>query len=296
MQRRRLLKVLGIISLIGLAIGIGALAVGRQHYTRFVEESLRTEAARHGVRVATRNLEIFPFGVRASEIEVYFVRQFLSLTFGSVTTRLHDLTPSIEVTATAYGGSVRGDIVRPWLSRQLTAKAQLEDVKLVEHPQCNALGITGGTIGLNVSEAQIDTSSNLVERARFDATVSGFERSTPLVIPAGRFGAPLGFTIPPIPPSDISASGSFERGRLTLTRISLATPLGTVSAAGEITLNNSKDVSLDALISLSSEGSVKLGPYLPVVSQGVVDAGATKIRLVAQGPLHALRMKWSRAG
>jgi len=296
MRRRLFLTALGIIGFIVLVIGIGAASVSRKEYLGFIEESVRNKAAEHGVRIATRNFDVFPFGIKASEVDTYLVRYLLTVTIGDATAEVSDLTPSIAFSGRAYGGTIGGNIARPWFSEELTAHGKLSSISLTQHPQLNALGVSGGTLSLTVLEAAFDNATQRIRRARFEGSIGGFARATPLTVRPGQFGSPFGFTVPPIPPTDIEVAGSVDNGRLALSRVGIATVLGTISASGEVPLEGNGELAIDALLSLSPEGVATVGPYLPLVSEGAVDAQATKVRLVARGSLQAPRLKWSRAG
>lgn len=296
MRRRLVLIILGIVGLFGLVIGIGAASVNRKEYLGFIEESLKNEAAARGVRLATRNLDIFPFGLRASELDMYFVRYLLALTIGEATVRIDNPAPTVAFSGEAYGGTIAGTLTRPWFSREISGAGTVATVNLAKHPQLSALGVSGGSLDLTIQELAFDTDSRHLQRARFDGKIAGLTRVTPLVIRPGQFGSPFAVTIPPIPPTDIEATGSIEGGRIAVSRALVTTTLGELSATGEIPFAASSEVAIDALLSLSVEGAATVGPYLPLVSAGAVDPSATKIRLVIRGPRKAPQLKWSRAG
>lgn len=296
MRRRLVLTIVGIIGLLGLVIGIGAASVSRKEYLGFIEESLKNEAAARGVRLATRNLDIFPFGMRASELDVYFVRYLFALTIGEATARINDLTPTVTFSGEAYGGTIGGTFARPWFSREISGAGAVATVSLAKHPQLSALGVSGGSFDLTIHDAAFDTDSRHIQRARFEGKITGFTRATPLILRPGQFGSPFALTIPPIPPTDIEATGSIEGGRIAVSRALVTTTLGQLSATGEIPFAASSEVAIDALLSLSAEGAATVGPYLPLVSAGAVDPQAKKVRLVVRGPRKAPQLKWSRAG
>lgn len=295
-RRRRSMTVLGVGTILAVTVAIGAALVGKAEYVRLIDRSLRNEAAVHGVRLTTRNLDIFPIGLRATEIEAFIVRALCSLTFGDVAVQLADLSPTFQFEGNAYGGRIEGTASKGWFSTALKGGVSAVGIDLARHPQLNALGVAGGTLTGQLQELHIDRAKPKTESSLFNVTIKGFTRPSPLTISPGQFGVPFGFTVPPIPPTDLAAAGSFEHSRLVLQRMTLQTELGTATASGEVPLSRDGNLTIEGVVSLSEVGSERLGAFLPLVSQGSVSADTTRIRVVARGTLANPTFRVSRAG
>lgn len=296
MRRRLGLTLLGLCGILGLTIAIGAALVGREEYIGFIDHSIRTEAAKHGVRLTIRNLGLVAIGLQASEVDTFIVRHLLSLTVGEAVVKITSPTPTVAFSGKLYGGELEGTVTKRWFSDRLEGSAEVTEVSLTRHPQLSALGVSGGTVSGRCADLVADLSSSKVERAHFNITVTSFSRATPLTIPAGRFGAPLGFTIPPIPPTDITVEGAFQNQRVAVRKLVVETELGTVAASGMVPVDGQGELAVDALVSLSPTGSSRLGAFLPVVSNGAVPADTSKVRVVIHGTIRKPAIRWSRAG
>jgi hypothetical protein len=244
--------------------------------------------------LTTRRFEIFPFGVRASEVEIFIRRAWLQLRFGLSEAHLKLFPLRSEVYLAAYGGAITATLRPEIFGEAVSGEIVASGLRLAEHAQLNALGVTAGTLSGIVSP--LITDPHGIAEAAFSLTLADGAKPEPFKVSPGVFGIPFGFAIPPVTELSIRVRGAVAPPHIALNEIAIGSSLGTFSGSAKVPREAQGTLSVDGLLTLTEEGVKELGPYLTIASGGTLVVDRSKIRLFVRGPLKAPRVRITRAG
>lgn len=294
MRRRALTVILWCACGLGLVAAISLAVIGREGGARFIENTLRTEAALRGIRVTTRRFDIFAVGVRATEVEVFVQRLWLSLLFGPSEARLTFFPLRATVALEGYGGRIESTAHPTLFGGPVTGDISARGLQIARHPQLHALGIASGQ--LDVTASALTLESGNLSRGTFSLDLTDAALPQPLSIRPGQLGLPLGISIPAITDIDARLTGTLDGAHLVLPELKLTSSLGSFTGSARVPRNHGEELILDGLILLTPSGIEQIGPYLAIASGGTIVPDGGKIRLAVRGPTTAPRFRLTRAG
>jgi type II secretion system protein N len=246
------------VPIVGYFIESGVKELKREGY-RVRYDSLTAS----GLAFSVRNIEGWKglFSLAADEVTV-------RPTLGALSSRA--LAASIE--AKMYGGVVK---FSPRVSNDRTFQLEgtIRDIQLSQHPQILGLGITNGKLEFNLDSLTTRPDRTLSLRSRL--SVTNLAMNPPPL--------PLPIRVPAIRDGSLECDIESSERETLISNAELASSL--VNASGEIRMGHDyfrqpSSLKVQAKVIVTDEGQAFIGPYLPLISKGGLNAEASQFRLV----------------
>jgi len=245
------------------------------------------EGAAAGARITVKSAATFLPGVRLSGLEIFFPRALLGLVIDSAeatVTGFSVSTPAVDYTVRAYQGTISGQVKLgseyPWHKAEFVAAGRALEPAF--HPLLLGFGITAGTIGFDLRGAL----ANGVWTGSTRLVADALQKPRPSTLAPAVTGAPVPITIPPIRDLDALIEASFTPTSISAGDLRLSSSLGTFRGRGEASLlagGNLGEWRCEGVVHLHEAGGEFLGPWLPVISGGSLDASTRVFRLTGSG-------------
>lgn len=265
---------------------LGLIAAFRSSaFDSYVKQKLIAAVAPE-VRVTIGDFSLSGTSVEMRQVEAYLPRSFLGLSIdqlhlGLSLWRLIQGRVDLQLSLAAYSGKATLALIADRSGSVSLPEIDVQKVNLAEHPQLAGSGIESGVLSLkgtgllfaNVPQAgDLELDLRQVTIAR-DSIV--FQQ---LQIP--------GELLPPIENGSISGPIRIERDRIHSPDIRLS--LGFASFRGLCTVNldprgKLREFNVNGVVDLEPSGAERVGPFLPALSAGKLEATATRFKVLGSG-------------
>jgi hypothetical protein len=291
MLNSKFLKVLAALLLVG-AVAVFSLSLG--DYAQKIAQIATYKARPLGVELQfeSPNLGFLSFG--ASRLGITFPAALIGLVIQEFQLKasfvsLLGLNPKIDFNAQAYGGKISGTLNRLNTNESPKLSASGHSIKIGEHRQIAALGISGD---LDITDSWVELMPKNPPQAELHLSIKDGKKPAPTQIDLTPFGAPFSVTLPPIAWFNFGLDGFAKGNSIEGLEFSMASSLGSVNGAGTLWLSNRKlieRISLEVKVALTEAGKREFGAIVALTSSGQVPSSASEFTAIFTGP--ALRPK-----
>ena len=292
-MRKLIFGIIGLVFAV-LTIGIGA-ALSSSSFDLYLKQRL-ISALTPTMRASIGEFSRSGLQFSMREVELFVPRAFLSaridqakVDFGLFS--LLRLAPTSSAELQAYGGKLSLAASISSLDQVQIGSFELQHLDLAQHPQLLALGITSGVLSGDGSDLVIEQSPK--------AGKLNLELKNLSIDPEGwliRLSGIPSQALPRIESASAVLRSNFANGSWIIEQLVADAGFGSFSGRGQVgfdTRGQPQSVSLSGNVKLSGEGVVKLGPFMPLISNGVVPAEATTFPLRVDGSIRAPRVSFN---
>lgn len=294
MRKKTRSKALSRLLLATLLFTVFAAALWPTALTLLFQSAL-SRARASGLRIAWQDVSASYLSARAGQIEVWIPGPPVEVTVagGRVTVpgpvlkievsdltisvdpfSLLRLTPTVEARANLYGGSVVVELQNVF-GQKVHGKFNLEGVSLDKHPQIRSLGITGGAVRVAATDLLFSTPTQALLAGNAKAQLKSLKLPSRPELALLLKGEPLAL-------DSLSTTVTLANGSLSVTPLELASSLGEAKGRATIAIPSAEQklrIDSNATISLSSSGSKTFGQWLPLISNGAIQAEDSTIEV-----------------
>jgi len=276
--RRWILLAVGI-SLIGLIFGI---VIAWKPLSEVLVSNALSRVRNKNLQFSYDKLDTSLPKADLSGLEMWFKPAMVSLLFDHLSLSLSPLSlltlsPKFTIDGQLYSGTARGDLQASKSS--LSSKIDIAGINLAQHTQLSGLGITKGILALKIEDLEMEGD----ELKRILGDISIADLSIPqLPIPKDT----LPIALPPLDGLNATFKVDLKDGQGTINLSELRCNLG--SATGLVTVEQpdaSKKMFFkgDFKVNLSETSLVFIGPFIPVISEGRLEKGASSFTASIKG-------------
>ena len=279
---------------------IALLSINSQMYGAFIEQCLVRAAAKQGIRVEFGNPDVVGLSFRASRLNMAFVRLLLSIQLGDLSMRpsLSSVLPpsaGVAITSSAYSGTINGKISFDLIQPQRRIDLSVENLMLGQHLQLQGLGLQGGITTLKLNAILSDTAID--GRANFE--IKGLNKPEVTLVPLPGSGTALlqSITVPPITNINFNVEIACQAGECEASPVVLKSSLISAEGRGRFKLPGQQaipNLDISMQVNLSASGQEQLGPFLPLLSRGKLEARTDSFKVTIQGAASAPAVEYER--
>jgi hypothetical protein len=182
----------------------------------------------------------------------------------------------------AYGGKLSGDASN--LKNSPTIRAHLDSLRIDQHPLLGSAGVRGGTLSFHTDGLSI-SPDNQLPQGSFAIEINQLD---PPEIP----NLKSILKVDTVGPLDLKGQGTCSSNTIRVDRAELTSPFATIT--GSATVNSATspnpDIRGDFRITLTDRGSQTFGPWLSLVTGGVIQSSAQSFQAqLSTRPCSAIR-------
>lgn len=276
--------------ILSVVVGMAAfafLAMQPSFYRKYVGEKIIAAAKGQRINLTMKDPELSLTNFKAEGIEVTIPQLLLTLKIEKLLVHQQIIallrkSPTFDLNAALYGGTLTGTGLYNLVDGNGAFDLSLRGASPSSHPYLAALGITSGTLDLDVTKAELNAGA--LQHADLSLNLNNLNKA------ASKFPVPVQGSVMLINIPEISALNVQARAKLTGTQFKLESLRSTSSiaeivAAGNVGHENLKPKTIDitAQVGLTPTGQTLLGPFLPLISQDALTAETTSFEIKILG-------------
>jgi len=282
-------KIFKIIGGIILVLAVALFTLDLAPYADKLAEIATYKARPFGVGLQFEGPRFGFLSFETSKLGVTFPRAFSSVVLEEARIKpniktLWSGSPSINFSAKTYGGDIRGHLTVDSNKKKQRTEISGAGIKLGEHPQIRALGISGD---LNLVDSWVAVDSGKPQKAELHMSIKKGAKPEPTQIDLTPFGTPFNITLPPIQWFELGIDGSLDRDKIKNLEFSFNSSLGSINGNATLMLSPRgliQTVYIDAAIAMTSIGRSEFGPLLALASGGKVNRDTSEFKIKFEGP------------
>lgn len=179
----------------------------------------------------------------------------------------------VDISTNLYDGILISNI--HYLSSDNKIKVNDFDIrglKLSEHPQIKMLNISNGTLDVKLNSAEINNDQFSYES--FDVYIENFQKRVENFIPSWLLGIPMDIVIPKIYNGVFSINSKAKNNVIEISKLFSKSNLGKLELEAKLEIKNRKAriLQMRGRVKLDVDGYALIGPYLPLITSGVLDS------------------------
>ena len=295
-----------------LTFSIILYSVGQKRYTEFIVQNLTESLNQDGVFLSTVSPKIENWHLEAESCSLYFQSIFTQLNFENIkvylklptlTLKPFFLKPKVYITATGYNGKLESTLnFSAILQKRMFEQSgvisdgtvKIENLLINTHPLFNRFGLSSGI--LNLKFVNINNESNLLQgNLSFTLNDLSKKNDSTIFIPnfiqiylraiLTNFGLPANnlyldeLTIPSFENININSTINMQKEFFEIQNTFINSILGNIKVNGSTSLVSGEYFfTLDVV--LTKKGNAFFGLYLPLISSNILDAEATRFKVI----------------